>query len=133
MNPTKLIEAHNVANRLVDGGAEILDKYVTGWASKINMDELSIKSCNQCVLGQLFGRHHIGHDSLSNLTNDYYTYAKAFTIFGIREGVFESRNAVGEIDDLSNKIMNETWIKAIQARLKGDISANTETTGKATS
>lgn len=41
------------AREAARNGAAILDERVPGWASKIDLDELRLSSCTQCVLGQL--------------------------------------------------------------------------------
>jgi hypothetical protein len=37
--------------------ARWLDQKVPGWEHRINLDTLDIKSCRNCVLGQLFGSY----------------------------------------------------------------------------
>lgn len=36
----------------VKKGATWLDNYHPGWAKKINIDELDMNNCNQCIIGQ---------------------------------------------------------------------------------
>ena len=34
---------------------ELLDKHAPGWARKVNLRTLNMRSCKFCVLGQVFG------------------------------------------------------------------------------
>jgi len=45
-------------------GAQLLDKRVPGWAQRINLPALDMNSCNDCVLGQLYGDYGVGVDEL---------------------------------------------------------------------
>lgn len=44
----------------VAAGSNWLDVVHRGWTEDINLDALTIESCGQCVLGQLFGRYGDG-------------------------------------------------------------------------
>lgn len=43
-------------------GAALLDQYLPGWTSEINLNELRIESGSDCVLGQLYGDYGDGRD-----------------------------------------------------------------------
>jgi hypothetical protein len=36
-------------------GAELLDRRSTGWAERIDLQELEMWDCTRCILGQVFG------------------------------------------------------------------------------
>ncbi len=38
-------------------GAKILDALRSGWARKINMTNLDLEDCDECIIGQLFGEY----------------------------------------------------------------------------
>lgn len=41
-------------------GAELLDAKHPGWAAKIAVDRLAMESCDDCILGQLYGHFNSG-------------------------------------------------------------------------
>ena len=45
-------------------GAELLDRRKPGWAAKINLDRLAMNSCDDCLLGQLYGNYFDGKGRL---------------------------------------------------------------------
>lgn len=50
--------------RYVSNGAQLLDRIMPDWFTKINCANLDISSDCQCVLGQLFGLYVVGRDIL---------------------------------------------------------------------
>jgi len=46
----------------VDEGAALLDEKLPGWAERINLAQLDLASCYQCVLGQLFAFEYDAED-----------------------------------------------------------------------
>jgi hypothetical protein len=48
----------------VNRGAKLLDAKHPGWHKEININELNMASCTQCILGQCFGRYGNGLDAL---------------------------------------------------------------------
>lgn len=44
----------------VNRGAELLDRVMPDWRSKINVDTLNMGSPADCILGQLYGLYHEG-------------------------------------------------------------------------
>lgn len=48
----------------VQEGAELLDRMHPDWAKRINLDTLKIESCNDCILGQLYGGYSKGKKEL---------------------------------------------------------------------
>lgn len=49
------MEATDKIKTAVEKGMELLDARVPNWWRKIDLDELDMKDCAQCVLGQTFG------------------------------------------------------------------------------
>ena len=41
-------------------GAKLLDESQPGWRERIRADELAMETCDQCVLGQLYGDYATG-------------------------------------------------------------------------
>jgi len=51
-------------------GAQFLDEAYFGWVDHINIDELNLRSCCKCILGQLFNGYFNGLTTLGLLYND---------------------------------------------------------------
>lgn len=49
-----MINQQHVRNR-VTNGAKLLDERRPGWANKIHLDGLNMRSITHCILGQLYG------------------------------------------------------------------------------
>lgn len=45
-------------------GATLLDVFRPGWADEIDVGRLNLRSCDACVLGQLFGDYRNGAEKL---------------------------------------------------------------------
>jgi hypothetical protein len=52
-------------------GAELLDERRPGWDQEINLANLKISSCRNCVLGQLYGDYHLGLDMISSDAGEF--------------------------------------------------------------
>lgn len=89
-------------------GALLLDAEAPGWAGRINEEELDLGSCDDCILGQVYGEFDTGMTAILgtdpkscerwNLAEDY-----GFTIGCLR----------GTWDDLA-----AAWLIEIRARLQ---------------
>lgn len=44
----------------VASGAYMLDVHAPGWRDKIDLDRLNVRSCDDCILGQVFGEYTTG-------------------------------------------------------------------------
>lgn len=55
------------ARRRAERGALFLDEHRPGWAQKIRLGELDLRSNRKCVLGQLFGTFHDGLSAYRHL------------------------------------------------------------------
>jgi hypothetical protein len=44
----------------VANGATLLDRVRPNWAREIAQDELAMATCDQCILGQLYGDYRVG-------------------------------------------------------------------------
>lgn len=45
-------------------GAELLDQRKPGWAAMVNLDRLAMESCDDCILGQVYGHYFDGRAEL---------------------------------------------------------------------
>lgn len=48
--------------RRVKRGMKTLDAFMPDWHERVNLNELAMHSCIQCILGQLFGSYHHAPD-----------------------------------------------------------------------
>lgn len=65
------------AKDYVTAGAKLLDEKCPGWVQRIDLDNLIMASCHQCVLGQLYQNYWNGCDKLG-LSPDMYPDAYGF-------------------------------------------------------
>lgn len=56
----------------VASGAYLLDLHAPGWREKINVDRLNVLSCQDCILGQVYGKYAEGMITLG--IGDYCDY-----------------------------------------------------------
>ena len=65
---------------LIKNGIKLLNKKYPGWQEKIDIDTLNLKSCTECILGQLYsdfdnGRDHLGiEDYEASSDRDWETW-----------------------------------------------------------
>lgn len=52
-------------------GVEVLDDCNPGWWKRIDLPQLDMRSCERCVLGQLYRNYADGLDELSSTLNVY--------------------------------------------------------------
>ena len=81
----------------VEEGAAWLDEYDPGWDERINLAELELNDCKQCVVGQLFG--------------DYYEFL-TLTYMGKAQEVDRGFFADGDHDELEQE---EPWARLTEA------------------
>ena len=58
-------ENQNEIKLQVQAGVALLDKKQPNWRNVINLAELDLKSCEKCILGQVFHRFEIGKKILN--------------------------------------------------------------------
>lgn len=98
---TTMTSAEAVAN-----GAQMLDEHVPGWYKLINLDTLSLESCERCICGQL-GRE-LGWGLFPGQAGFWESYG-----FDALDGTEEQmERGYAELDD--------EWFKAIVARRAAD-------------
>jgi hypothetical protein len=78
----------------------LLDRKYPGWAEKISLDTLAMESCDNCILGQLFGSFREGMDAL-----------------GIAFGSSRGFDRPCGTDNAAYKILADAWRAAIRVRL----------------
>lgn len=85
----------------VRAGVSLLDEQVPNWWNRIDLDELDIGSCYNCVLGQLFGGFIKGWNSLRLKFN--------IEDYGFSYSTFEILSSVPEL-------LTKEWKKQIRLR-----------------
>lgn len=98
-NRDSLAVLQPVAER-VSAGLDFLDRETPGWDKDIDLDALRLSSCEQCVLGQLYGTWGDGLDFL-----DLHDDSAARLGFQLYEG---EANLYG--------VLTAAWLTAIRAR-----------------
>lgn len=66
-----MLSAAHIADR-VSRGAELLDREQPEWAGRISLDDLHMRDCDECVLGQIFGDFTEGVDVLGIADSAYH-------------------------------------------------------------
>ena len=89
-------------------GAALLDKRLPKWHRRINMEQLDIGGCKDCILGQLFSRYDNGLQAL-NITNQ-----EAITL-GVYAGIRKRRKR-----EQRYIILTSEWRARIAERLEAD-------------
>lgn len=69
----------------VQRGAKLLDKELPGWHTRINLHNLDLNNCEQCILGQLYGDYSKGLDAMFHGDQQYFSrYHFGFSSFSVR-------------------------------------------------
>jgi hypothetical protein len=96
-------------------GAEFMDSYMPDWYKKIDLDDLDIDSCVDCILGQLFGNYETGIKEVWGLgPDDLYDNLDERCKLGF--------TAVRFWDDRA-PLLTAAWKKEIQDRLSEEVRA----------
>ena len=102
---------------VVENGAALLDIENPGWYKKINLDKLSINSCSDCILGQIYGDYWAGASIIQRNPN----YTGVYNLgFAIPMPAFATVVLAAEYVVDKNAKLNAEWKKQIQARLEMD-------------
>jgi hypothetical protein len=105
-------------------GATLLDREKPGWAEQINEAELVMKSCNDCVLGQVYGDYFVGRRTLGlvNPTSSDWGHKKtaahgfyANEVLELAATTFEEAEAIAKAD---YDALATAWRAEIRARLQ---------------
>lgn len=110
----------------VSRAAKFLDENSPGWAYKIRLRELDIESCENCILGQLFGDYDEGMDKLdlyedTNLYRNPSIIGNAFHAF-ITSKRYDTLTEAGRWDEADEIVrvnaerVNELWRDEIRTR-----------------
>jgi len=102
VHPSDLMKDKPDAEAQVKRGAAKLDEVNRGWYWDVDIDNLSLWSTWDCILGQLYGSFGVGESALGlgNKDAEYY-------------GFFRENDDYEELHD--------AWIAAIKARRNGEI------------
>ena len=92
----------------VEKGVSFLDEYYPGWAEKIDVDALRLRSVRWCICGQIFGDFDLRPDKLSNA----YLYGFALSI---NDDPFPIITPEGQ--DASWAALNALWLDEIHWRI----------------
>jgi hypothetical protein len=99
-------------------GAALLDKVRPSWFHEVNCDRLSMESCDDCMMGQLYGKYYIGFIELIENESDCILFSAAecgFTLYN-REQIYFS----GHPEDVISrfKALADAWRSLIKTRLE---------------
>lgn len=65
----------------VDRGSKLLDKIEPGWADLIDLNDLNMGVCVDCILGQLYGNYQLGINVLpEEQLPEYYGFNIPFDL-----------------------------------------------------
>jgi hypothetical protein len=92
-------------------GVKLLDIVNPGWHEKINIEELYLRQCWKCVLGQLYGTYSEGILLLPMEMEDAYKFG--FNIFNTNDTPLEIHFSYQELE--------EEWKKQIRAKVENEV------------
>jgi hypothetical protein len=98
----------------VANGAALLDRARPNWAREIAQDELAMATCDQCILGQLYGDYRVGFRMVLEPLPSRYLFAATdfgFTLPG------EEQPDWGRETLLRFAALAEAWRSEIRRRL----------------
>lgn len=96
----------------VTAGGMVLDMEKPGWYRKIDLDTLTIRSCTDCVLGQVFNGFDTGKKELGiSIGADY-----GFALNTAQATPYETRMEWNKLKEL--------WIEEVEMRLVAEESAS---------
>lgn len=107
-------------------GANMLDQYMPGWHERINANDLEIRNCAKCVLGQLFQnfQSHESGDFLGFVAQTLNPHIdKEDLYFDSADGGFHFATFdVESEEDLKEeeRLLNAEWIRVIHSRVNPD-------------
>jgi len=97
-----IIEPADAAN----AGAKFLDREQPGWETLIDLNELHMNDCTQCILGQLYGWYDDGLSALN---------LGAFNGYDAADLGFDTAGSRGATEDYD--VLTHQWAKQITRRL----------------
>jgi hypothetical protein len=105
----------------VKRGAALLDQVRPGWWREIALDRLAMESCNDCILGQLYGGFDNGVRTLdlNGMTDDWFRDVTHG--FEVRPLVAKSREDILRL----YAVLANLWRAEIRARLAASEAAET--------
>jgi hypothetical protein len=99
----------------VKRGAALLDEKRPGWAKEIALDRLAMRSCTQCILGQLWGSYFGGYEQLGRKLPSTFLFSSAEHGFTIpNQGQIEAGDAGGQA--AVDALFADLWRAEIRAR-----------------
>ena len=92
-------------------GAAMLDRVTPGWHERIDLAELNLGDCHDCILGQLYGWYITGRDTLGLDLDGSARYGFSLGIDA----------AMAERPDEAYLRLTERWVREVTHRLKWDV------------
>lgn len=71
MPPGMTLEQQVEMEEAVDRGIEYLNRIHPGWKQKINLEDLDMSNCKECVMGQVFGDYYLCDKYLQQLDKNF--------------------------------------------------------------
>jgi hypothetical protein len=92
-------------------GVAWLDANKPGWVHRINVDDLDLRSCRYCVLGQVYG-YFFGAPFFGELGDgDGHLFARSIGVYADTAGSGDGQALTAEINELT-----ELWKRAVAER-----------------
>lgn len=98
-------------------GAELLDRVRPGWHREITADRLAMDSCNQCILGQIYGDYGRGLKILMRFDLEVFDRSERF---GFEADSREGMPAAWWQGTFAR--LADAWRAAIRSRLEAESS-----------
>lgn len=100
-------------------GAEWLDEVNPGWFHNIDTDDLDIRNCSKCIIGQLYGGFH----NLDHVSWAVYRKAESYG-FDVHSG-YNDVDMFGnpypdDTPSLELKILGRLWVDLVKERVRND-------------
>lgn len=93
-------------------GAELMDRAVPNWAARIDLDRLTMSSCDSCLLGQVLGNYFDGPRVLGPFAPLGRHLASSY-------GFNATDQSEGE-DSPEFVALARAWRAEVRARIEGD-------------
>lgn len=109
----------NEAQERVANGVALLDEHRPGWDRDVDLDNFKLSSCDECVLGQLYGRYGVGIAALGLKTGINHGFAAPHGFFALPGFGYEDLEGIW-VDEIVARRSREgapadDWVKACTA------------------
>lgn len=100
----------------VERGAALLDEKVQGWSARVDADRLDLRSCRDCVVGQVFADLVYDDDGYDVVAYDEGIYQLGITRRGAGETAHGFSLPHWSDDDDDYAALTALWRSEIEAR-----------------